>query len=70
LPKNLTSFASLLKQIMLKPGKCHTNNLQAFSRAENDPLMEYFRAINLTKKFPLQCSCKEIEILPWPIMQQ
>jgi len=32
--------------------------------------MEYFRAINLTKKFPLQCSCKEIKILPWPIMQQ
>jgi len=48
-PKTFTSFASLLKNIILKPGKFHTNILQGFSQGlKTTPLTEYFRAINQT----------------------
>ena len=38
-----TSFASLQKSIILKPGKSHTNNkiFKRFSRAENDTTRKY-----------------------------
>jgi len=42
-----------------------------FQGLKTTPLTEYFRAINLTFNllFPLQCSCQEMKMLPWPIKQ-
>ena len=46
-PKAFTSFASLPKYIMLKPGTSHSNNkiFKLFSRAENDTTREYNRGM-------------------------
>jgi len=55
-PKTFTSLATLVKQIMLKPRKSHTNNLQAFLMSRKQHHWQaYFRAINVTFHY-FRCS--------------
>jgi len=58
---------------MLKPRKCHTNNIQACfkSRKRHHLLTGYFRPVHQTfsQLFLLQCFCKEMKITSWPSLR-
>jgi len=61
--------------MMLKPGKSHSNNLQAFFKSWKWHLLaltEDFGPTNPTfsQLFLLQWSCKDIKYTAWPTLQQ
>jgi len=74
LPKNLYISCKFAKIDHVEASKSSYSqyNLQAFLKSRKWHHSRVFRAINLTvnKLFPLQCSCWEMKILPWPILQQ